>query len=41
MDTTSRSVGLATKKIKSKISELKTKSHIHLYFKLTNKGYQY
>ena len=40
MDTSSEPAGPATKKIKSKTSGSKTKSHVHLYFKVTNKGYQ-
>ena len=40
MDTSSEPARLATKKIKSKTPGSKTKSHVHLYFKVTNEGHQ-
>ncbi len=40
INTTLESAGSVTKKIKFKTPEPKTKSHIHLYFKVINENYQ-
>src|SRR6266498_6148017 len=40
MDTFSEPAEPATKKIKFKTPGPKTKSHVHLYFKVTNEGHQ-